>query len=1190
METDSGSQAQVVDPEVRAYIYSLLTALGGTGGSDTGQYVLGDDALACLRDIKKWLKFYDEKANRMDVARCLAEAELVNRDLLPILALYGDAAQDDKHKSRILLACLELLVPLTWPLEIHSQMTVNHHRHTPYLRHSQVMYKRGILGHGTSQILRAVIRIALPSVTIPRSERSSRDEGILKLMLYLFRNIAIITPSPHLAGEGDEEEASRSATITTFHRQDVFALLLTMCSNMGEDFTFQDVIILEILFHLVKGVDAKSLFSNDKQHGVMETNALQGILEKEDSVKREYSKNAPTRHNRFGTMIWVKRGEEKMSTVSGQDILKDERTALLKMDKTKKWNKPKGRRNDVDVSINNFNVPTTLTSSAAKHLRTFVGEFLDSGFNPLFTQLRKAIEREADRVTEATQRQFFYVISWFLEAERARRTQQKELRQRNQNARDIEPDSFGLVASVLNQETFIALSRWMQTFLDNKEWQDVNATMRCFTQILLTVQEMSASPLDEDQEIAENIQNRIFYEETTHDRILSILRNYKDQGFWYLDSCTELAYVFLRMLEQYSKQNVDMQVRSRRRGRRKKAAEAAKDQNNPEGGESESEADDTAEATRTAVERSFDFKRFAPKFCTQKSVNTFIAFTSFYRELNLEQLKRIHRFFYRVAFKQDLSVLLFRVDIISLFYKMIKGPDGLDPTKPIFREWEEFVRQIIKKLIKKLDQRPELIVEMLFSKINATVHYLEYGYEKQTVSSESKPAMELEVKPTAATTLDEKMAIVVSALVSEGKENLVKWLCQSLESAVNERRSWELEAEARKDADSGEAEDTAPKATSTAVTPADDACRTAMFRNGRLRLLMTLAGLQILGGEDVLGATWIIASALSSSTIEETLKMIQKHCENPSAEINGEDPRDLLRRKRVAHPDIDPRDSGFVVDFGDDSEGEDNVDLDGVLFPANIRTKSNALDELKKKRRKRRGGQDDDEANHLDDETLEARRLAREKNALDRQRKIKSDLYIHASDEESDDEADKDFFAREEERRQQQANRVRDALMAARLNDGESTSKKKKSAAGRKRTSTSAALHDDDDDDDMDSDDGKRKRRKSDSPSLLDGDDDEDDDVIMEQPSSVQARTSRQETPPTSTEDDLGFGFGASPSGPFHWSSSLANRDAAGIGSGEKAKASVPADEDEDEDDVPVARAPRRSRVMAGFVVDSDSE
>src|SRR5882672_2887429 len=100
----------------------------------------------------------------------------------------------------------------------------------------------------------------------------------------------------------------------------------------------------------------------------------------------------------------------------------------------------------------------------------------------------------------------------------------------------------------MNQETFVLLNRFMQRSQDDKTWQDLNAGMKCFTQILLTVQEMSESALEDDQEIAENIQNRIFYEESTHDRIITILRSYKDQGFGYLDACTELSHVFLRML------------------------------------------------------------------------------------------------------------------------------------------------------------------------------------------------------------------------------------------------------------------------------------------------------------------------------------------------------------------------------------------------------------------------------------------------------------------------------------------------------------------------------------------------------------------------------------------------------------------------------------------------------------------
>ncbi|EDN11271.1 predicted protein [Histoplasma mississippiense (nom. inval.)] len=999
MEPESIQSGQVVDPEVRAYVYNLVSALGGSGSSNTGKYVLGDDALACLRDIKKWLKFYDEKANRMDVA---------------------------------------------------SQMTVNHHRHIPYLQHSQVLYKRGILGNDATATLRTIIRIALPSMTTPRSDRSSRDEGILKLMLYLFRNIAIVTPS-HLTAEGDEEEASKSATINVFQQQDVFALLLAMCSSIGEDFIYQDVVILEILFHIVKGVDIKKLFMNDTQRNIAGTDDLEALLDKESHLKREYAKTAPTRHGRFGTMIWVKRDDEKVSTVSGQDVLKDDWTTMLKMDKSKKWDRPKHRKGDIDTSVNNFNVPSPLTPLATKHLRTFVEEFLDSGFNPLFSHIRKAIEREADRVTESTPRHFFYVVAWFLEAERARRTRQQEIRQQNAHpSRDFEPDGFQLVASVLNQETFIALTRHMQNCLDFKDWQDLNASMRCFTQILLTVQQMLHSDIAEDQDIAENILSRIFYEETTHDKILAILRVYESQGFWYLDACTELAHVFFRLLEQYSKQNEYMQIRSRRRARRKQRKKAAP---NPENGEAqdgdESEAEDLTmeDATKTIVERSFNFQRFAAKFCTQNSVNTFLALTAYYRELNEEQLKRAHRFFYRVAFKQELSVLLFRVDIISLFYKMIKGPRGLDSTKPIYVEWEELTRRIIRKLVKKLEERPELITEILFSKINATVFYLEYGHERQTLS-QSKAAAELEVKPGAANTLDSKLGIVVAALLLEGKESLVQWLIKTIDTAVNERRSWELEAEARR-SESGE-ERTANTPPSIAVIPFDDACRTAMFKNGRLRLLMTSAGLERLGVEDTLGSSWIIPSSLSARTLEETKKSIEKHKENPPTEFDGLEPRDLLRRKRDIDTTLSHQRTSGEVDFGNDSEGED--DIDDVLFPPNLRTRADTLDERKKKRL-RRGKKNGKDGDVLDEASLEARRLARHATALERQRKIKSSLYIHASDEESDEEADREFFAREEERRRNQAIRIKQALLSD-TTGGDDLPDQNSSTKARKRKGT----------------------------------------------------------------------------------------------------------------------------------------
>ena len=61
--------------------------------------------MAVLKDIKRWLKLYDEKLNRLDVARVLAERNLVKGDLLEILSIWPENETDDKLKSKIALAC-----------------------------------------------------------------------------------------------------------------------------------------------------------------------------------------------------------------------------------------------------------------------------------------------------------------------------------------------------------------------------------------------------------------------------------------------------------------------------------------------------------------------------------------------------------------------------------------------------------------------------------------------------------------------------------------------------------------------------------------------------------------------------------------------------------------------------------------------------------------------------------------------------------------------------------------------------------------------------------------------------------------------------------------------------------------------------------------------------------------------------
>ncbi|KAH0615023.1 uncharacterized protein H6S33_000659 [Morchella sextelata] len=1164
MESGSESDVQAfaaapetVDPLIRAHILSLVSALGGI--TPTG-YDLGDDALACLKDLRRWLRLYDEKLNRYDVARCMAEANLVNGDLVEILADWKEEDTENKTKHRLALACIEILVPLTWPLDKPlSEMTQNHHRHQPVLIHAQASYKSTILRHPSRKILSSVARVALPSVAIPATERTERDEGIIRLVLYFFRNIAMIEhPNPNESDTG--EDINRCATIEAFNDQNVMHLLLAIASNMGGEFVTQDVVVMEAVYHLLKSVDIEQLFRTEEEERNKKAGSLTDLLKREDEMKRAAARSRSTRHNRFGTTVWMEKDDGRRAFVSGQGALLGKDTAQKKMDSSKKWKKPKGSDVKGVGRKTEFDLVVTLEGASKPQMRTFVEDFLDAGFNPLFSHVRRAIDRDAERLLNTNQRQFFYLVAWFLKAERARRKAAAKLQQQQPTADAAAvdaaavDDSFSLVASVLNQEMLITLNRRMTEWYESKSWLELQSGMRCFTQILLTVQDMTASPLEEDQEIAENIQNRLFYEETTLDLIIGILRSYTKQPFSWLDDCTEMVHVHLKMLERYSKQHEHLFVRSKRQQKAKKKRQ--QDGIDMPADDNEEDDEELAMQSRNTMrERAFDFAKFEGKLLQQSCISTFLAFLDNYKELSYGQVKRAITFFHRIFVKRQEEVLLFRIDIVEQFYRIMQDPDGLPQGHPARKEMDQFVKYYLRKLIKKLESRPEMYVELLFTKVNSTMHYLTHGYDKEIRVRVPRPAAELHIPGLPR---NEQIGVAVGALVNDNKGDAVDWLKDILNKAISERKSWEaedaarriLEAEAAADAGAEVIESEAPKPPYITINPDTEERKTALFKDAKLRLLMTILELERLGVDDESPETpWIIPSSLTSENLKESFDLLKKYTNDPIVLDDGIAAEDLIKRKarpRLPAPDSEP----------DENENEEENE-----FVPGGPTEMNPLEPRKKPskpRRRRRDPVEDESIMDLDalaaaEERLAAR-LQREK---EKRVAIKSTLYVHDSDDELDPEQEMAFLMREKAQREggpagMETGGGASAALFSRLVAPTGTRKRKKGSGGSPE---------------------KRKKKRvveeSDATEEPDDEDDEDQGVISRDATPVVPgdETGSEEEEENGDSDD----GTASPKG-------RGDVDMADAG-------------DEDDDDEEEAPRPSASRARRGpVIVDSDSE
>lgn len=165
---------------------------------------------------------------------------------------------------------------------------------------------------------------------------------------------------------------------------------------------------------------------------------------------------------------------------------------------------------------------------------------------------------------------------------------------------------------------------------------------------------------------------------------------------------------------------------------------------------------------------------------------------------------------------------------------------------------------------------------------------------------------------------------------------------------------------------------------------------------------MKLCGFQRLAPlvEETPDSAWIVHPDVTAHSLKEALDFISQAEFSPPVFEEGVLAEHQLRRKTV------PRKRAA---FDDDEEGE--LDDDEAFFTAGpSRRVIDGPDKPKKNRRRRRHDSDEEQ---LDEEVLRENAARRRERELEKILKIKSEMYVHDSDDETDEERDKEFYARE---------------------------------------------------------------------------------------------------------------------------------------------------------------------------------
>ncbi|SMN19865.1 similar to Saccharomyces cerevisiae YNL273W TOF1 Subunit of a replication-pausing checkpoint complex (Tof1p-Mrc1p-Csm3p) [Maudiozyma saulgeensis] len=819
-----------VNPSIvlKARIALLSTSIGGpdySSNETAPKYKLGDEALLCLKDLKRWFKLVDDEQNRLDVAMATAEYKILIDDLIPILIEWETKAAQHKtmgqggtvgktYYDKIALQCLQLMVLMTWPLILTDQSSISQVNNYAEVKKFQLTYKKAILSMEDGKVLKAIVRIVTNVMRIDRMQRTPHDNMIIKLALNFFRNVIAIEPgeltitnkkkTPKGINAVDtlppgvsHDDISLNSVITSFNKNKVFKLLLTLSSSMTKEFDqdFINVPLLEIMTYLTKDMNQDFLIEpshgnvneisgthkNDRLKSVYLSRPnmeLTDLLKKETEMKKNLIKHTSSRHSRFGAMLSIQTPNGGRLTVSGGQNLLDESSAMDKIDARKKWNKRQlQKRQDPmeeglpDGFLNSQRNAFPLIDSTSKVFVKFLNNFIDSSFNILLHSINNYFTTEQDKIVTLEQIEYLLFNAWFIKYQVKR-------------CNEDPTADITMISETLNETSYILICQLLRNAFDMKNWPVVHASMIAFNELLLLLNDRTVQTNQKFD--IQFILSRLFSDER-----IQLLSNLPRTAFrhseHYMKTCIHLTHSVLKILEKNTANPFVIEGKNRR---------GAKTQNLSENDikklmEQHNIDRDVAIEILAPQNKEIevDFTRVQGRFINDATLDTYINFLERFRELDHQSIKETISFFHRVLTKAKEETYLFRLDLIVLLRDILDS-SYLAKNSRSRKYVEEFSDYLLYRLKKRLKVSPAWFVGLLFPSLHDSQigYYQRYGEMRSTstknrfgvIPSTFKSIEDEETLPVAIVR-DMKVGILVSTIIDNGDIEILELLKKNME-------------------------------------------------------------------------------------------------------------------------------------------------------------------------------------------------------------------------------------------------------------------------------------------------------------------------------------------------------------------------------------------------------------------------
>uniref|UniRef100_A0A8C3HKB0 Timeless circadian regulator n=1 Tax=Chrysemys picta bellii TaxID=8478 RepID=A0A8C3HKB0_CHRPI len=525
----------------------LLATCSALGYLEGDVYHKEPDCLESVKDLIRYLRYEDETR---DVRQQLGAAQILQNDLLPLIAQYP--------QDKLLFdAVVRLMVNLTQP----ALLCFGKVPHDPGSRHcflQVVSYLQAYKEAFASEKVFGVLSEKLYDLLqLDWEQRQEEDNLLVERILLLVRNVLHIPADPEEEKSVDDDASTHDRVLWAIHVSGMDDLLKFLASSSAEQ--QWGLHVLEIISLMFRDQDPEQLAATGQarpaKEQVADVRDLEVLRQRELAERKSRAFQRGSRHSRFGGSYVVQGlksiGDRDLVFHKGLHNLKEhshdlgkEPRRVPKRRQPAREAEPR-RRSALNVRL---------------FLREFCGDFLESCYNPLMRLVKDQLLREKSQQHDETY--YLWAMAFFMAFNRGRR---------------FRPE---LVSETVSVRAFHFIEQNLTAYyeamlLDKKEatsWaRRMHLALKAYRELLTTVQEMDRSPDEAVRECSKIIKNNIFYLMEYRELFLALFRKFQEthQPRCFLRDLVETTHLFLKMLEAFCRGRNNLVVQSKRVRRKK---------------------------------------------------------------------------------------------------------------------------------------------------------------------------------------------------------------------------------------------------------------------------------------------------------------------------------------------------------------------------------------------------------------------------------------------------------------------------------------------------------------------------------------------------------------------------------------------------------------------------------------------